>query len=326
MQNQSSSRPAYVYPIKSLLAGRVQPDQPTTPRSHSTDDLSMPPDPPTAVPSPTKPPEDDQSGYSHPMLSQYDLSRLSGLPSQAIKHEIKDAGTASGVPLHALGVVSDTIIPPDLLLPVFTGNNTSASTPRARSEVGERSGQSTQPGDTHQIMGGHSHTPPNPTTPEGGGEDVPFNISESGIVHLPPLPTTQSSAIDSNLPARTRQGTPHRRKSSASSGNAAEKQIMDTGRSGFPENPEPRQADDSHPGSTNEQLFTTVRFRAAQDDDGHHVIVGREGEFTKCEDEVKEKLPRRSITNSKLCNSSSDSIAHSHPWSCSRIWRSYCIG
>ena len=46
-------------------------------------------------------------------------------------------------------------------------------------------------------------------------------------------------------------------------------------------------------GSGSEGPHVTFRYQHIQDDDGHHLIVGREGKLTQCEDEVShtQRLP-----------------------------------
>ena len=218
MQNPNSSRSAYVYPVKSLLAGRVQPDQPQTPRSSSTDDWSTQvPDLPTVVPSPMPSQEYYKPGHTHPIPSQYDLSQLSGPSPHAIEREIEDIGTASGIPLVALGVVSDTTLPTEVILPVVTSNDTFRSNLREHGKAGEWNFQSSQPGDSLQILSSPLYAPPTPIAAEADGEVPPFNISESGIVHLPPLSIAQMPAIDEIPSAGGHQGTILRRRKNARS-------------------------------------------------------------------------------------------------------------
>jgi hypothetical protein len=38
---------------------------------------------------------------------------------------------------------------------------------------------------------------------------------------------------------------------------------------------------------SNDDPLVTFRFEHREDDDGHHVVVGREGKLSRCEDEVR---------------------------------------
>ena len=109
-----------------------------------------------------------------------------------------------------------------------------------------------------------------------GGQDVleiPLNPSECGFVHLPPIFTSSGEASSTpNAPnhsgshlfsapdTRNRPTTSESRSSGASRGQKE--------------------------ASTDTTVYSTFRFQHAQDEHGHHVIVGREGELRRCEDEV----------------------------------------
>lgn len=74
----------------------------------------------------------------------------------------------------------------------------------------------------------------------------------------------------------------------------------------------------SSSGSSSEGPQITFRYQHMEDDDGHHLIVGREGKLTKCEDEVR---PPSSLTTCIVMHISSK--AHSHSRRGPRFWRSY---
>ena len=65
----------------------------------------------------------------------------------------------------------------------------------------------------------------------------------------------------------------------------------------------------------------TFRFQHVENEDGHHLILGREGQMTRCEDEVCPVALRMN------CSQSYPDIADPHPWCCPRFRSSHsCRG
>lgn len=129
------------------------------------------------------------------------------------------------------------------------------------------------------------------------------NLSDTSIVHLPPPRTTlrlsscSSSQHTQSTPQSLRgslpssydddtsltvniegQGsfaqTPH---SSSSSSASSDSDARETGRSGGSSSGYP----------LSDEPLVTFRFEHREDGDGHHVVIGREGKLSRCEDEVR---------------------------------------
>ncbi|KZT19961.1 hypothetical protein NEOLEDRAFT_1076573 [Neolentinus lepideus HHB14362 ss-1] len=128
------------------------------------------------------------------------------------------------------------------------------------------------------------------------------NYSDSGIVHLGPAPSTKtdsSSNIDCSRAQSLQAGTPSGSSSGGYNGSRTSTSPLTSNSSARPDgevNPgdafclPPRSAKSESRsgmnGSSNQQEpLVTFRFEHRQDDDGYHVVVGREGQLIKCEDE-----------------------------------------
>ena len=155
----------------------------------------------------------------------------------------------------------------------------------------------------------------------------PFNPSEYGLVHLPPISLSESGrtsstssksqskrsapssdtkriALGSMAPITSGLVSPEPANSSSAKNDSSQGSSQDSGVS----NTSSLASDDVH---------LTFKFQYHQDENGHHVIVGREGKLQCCEDEVN----RRKIGGGASTNWF---IAHSHSGCCTRIWCSYC--
>jgi hypothetical protein len=123
------------------------------------------------------------------------------------------------------------------------------------------------------------------------GPDLPFNPSEYGIVHLPPLPLSPSFKINklsASDPNYSLEGSSYR---SNSPSNGSTSQLRMASPPSF--FPEPLNS----PGAVSEfqsesfassyiDPLVTFRFQHAEDEHGNHVVIGREGKLERCEDEV----------------------------------------
>ncbi|KAK0201594.1 hypothetical protein DFS33DRAFT_1348574 [Desarmillaria ectypa] len=112
-----------------------------------------------------------------------------------------------------------------------------------------------------------------------------FNPSELGLVHLGPIPSLSS----------------HSNKSGSLHSSSSRTEIFPGCTSDVSERPDISTLGDdnglnasaedggSHSGSqislVSEEPLFTVRFQAMQDEYGHHIVLGREGKLTRCEDE-----------------------------------------
>lgn len=148
------------------------------------------------------------------------------------------------------------------------------------------------------------------------GTDV--NMSDTSIVHLPPPRNTPCSAHSRNTPTSSgnsqhasdlrqqAQSTPQSLHGSFSSshedglGGVGTSFTVDLGEGSAPLPPsassvssasDPQDAGRSgRPTSgysSNDEPLVTFRFEHREDGDGHHVVIGREGKLSRCEDEVR---------------------------------------
>jgi hypothetical protein len=127
------------------------------------------------------------------------------------------------------------------------------------------------------------------------------NFSQMGLVHLGPAdlsPSRDRSPVSSTYQQTTMARSREQSSSPATNSLAIEREID------VVELPSTRttssasgstSASDSYsmsaPSSVSEDgPHVTFRYQHLQDEDGHHLIVGREGKLTKCEDEVSSSL------------------------------------
>lgn len=133
---------------------------------------------------------------------------------------------------------------------------------------------------------------------------LPYNPSEYGLVHLPPLPLSSSnsergSSVQSSVFSKSgsNSNSSMARHSSASNPNTSQSMLGSGigGRSSSTSfnRSSQSQSQTDFSGSANEdssvtsdEPLVTFRFKHAQDENGHHVIIGREGKLQKCDDEV----------------------------------------
>ncbi|KAL0578951.1 hypothetical protein V5O48_003043 [Marasmius crinis-equi] len=111
---------------------------------------------------------------------------------------------------------------------------------------------------------------------------------ELGIVHLPTISSSRASSVNSNPKSSTRSQNSSGHYSNASSGISNYYTPEENANSDGLEALDQLQRSSS-PDSTSSissaPPLATVRFRHHQDENGNHVVTGREGELTACEDE-----------------------------------------
>ncbi|THH10468.1 hypothetical protein EW145_g1296 [Phellinidium pouzarii] len=108
-------------------------------------------------------------------------------------------------------------------------------------------------------------------------QSIPLDFSKTGIVHLPPLPFRGGSDRGSSASGNYAES---RRGSASESGPAAAFSGSDSAGDSAGE----MVHSDSGMSTTSSELVR-FKFEHVQDDNGFHVVTGREGTFTKCEDE-----------------------------------------
>ncbi|KAI0330793.1 hypothetical protein GY45DRAFT_1370433 [Cubamyces sp. BRFM 1775] len=124
----------------------------------------------------------------------------------------------------------------------------------------------------------------------------PTNFSQSGIVHLAPVEERSGSRSSSGGPSSGRQSgngsssNSRHPMPSASSGTGSRGLSAEDSRS--PSNPSSlsflsgsASVVSGSSGSSGPHM--TLRYQHVEDESGHHLIVGREGKLTKCEDEAR---------------------------------------
>lgn len=146
--------------------------------------------------------------------------------------------------------------------------------------------------------------------------NLPFNPSEYGLVHLPPPPASSSlwQSKGGRIPTPSRSSGPNSQKSaslklsSSRSSSASHERLGSAQKNDTVEGLAPPSVSsgygllsDSRPqggsfahqsslslggGTVSEEPLVTFRYQHAQDEHGNHVVIGREGQLQRCEDEV----------------------------------------
>ena len=137
--------------------------------------------------------------------------------------------------------------------------------------------------------------PISPASRPGPNGPMPSNFSQTGIVHLPPLEDRSDSPFSSSAPSSGRQLSPTASRSRSAPSSSHLQQQLDAGLSGDPSRSssnEPSSSvsrSESRVSGTSEiaMRHTTVQYQHVENEDGHHLILGREGQLTRCEDEVR---------------------------------------
>jgi hypothetical protein len=139
--------------------------------------------------------------------------------------------------------------------------------------------------------------------------DLPFNPSECGFVHLPPI-STSTSRQERDEASSTLHASNLSAHAVSAPGTGNEPTASDACHSG---------PSMERKGATDTTVYSTFRFEHAQDEHGHHVIIGREGELRRCEDEVN----MRPWSDSRMDNCS---IANPYTRRYTSVWRSHGNG
>jgi hypothetical protein len=165
-----------------------------------------------------------------------------------------------------------------------------------------------------QVFGGSTYSPP----PIPDDFSPPLNLAATGIVRL-------GSASSSSGSASAYRGSNRASGSERSSG----RQGDESGAASDDPNSGPRSASFSETSSVDVQLrepdqnLYTVRHERIVTDDGHHLVLGHDGKFVKCEDEVSNvSRSFRLLTHTKRFLLT----ANSYSRSCPGLWSAYCLG
>lgn len=134
-------------------------------------------------------------------------------------------------------------------------------------------------------------------------EDLPWNPSELGIVHLD---SSSNSSSSSQSKASTNVGSSSRGRSLSPYETADENLSSGEGSN----------APDSNSTAASDSAWMSVKFQHVRDENGNHVVLGREGDLTRCEDEV------RLLTHQ--CIESHPLLAYSNSRCSARLRCTYC--
>ena len=130
------------------------------------------------------------------------------------------------------------------------------------------------------------------------------HISQSGIVHLPPLSSASGSSRAGSRGSGSHTHSSSRKYFTSTNSNASSQKMQQV-----PEaQDEQSKADDGSSRSNSDMEsvqsnmegeseapghFVTTRYRHETDENGNHVVIGREDDIRRCEDEVRIPLPHR---------------------------------
>lgn len=109
-------------------------------------------------------------------------------------------------------------------------------------------------------------------------DDLPWNPAELGVVYLDSSGSSQGSSRQS-MPSTDPHSCSSSRGRSTSPYQTAEETLNST------DSGQDYRDSSSLAAPPPEPNWMTVKFRHVQDEDGHHVVIGREGKLMRCEDE-----------------------------------------
>ncbi|KAJ7202822.1 hypothetical protein GGX14DRAFT_523685 [Mycena pura] len=293
---ESESNASFVYPVRSLLSGAIQPAQ-TTALDAETVDLGSR-RPPANGKSTSSPSPQSSASTSSAGKTQTDSNSP---PTSKRKSKKRHHRTAPNF-RH------------------FPGEDTPADSPRTFSATWPNNA------DLHpdslavlapspsvaQVAPSQPEPKPPPPQVRVGPKQVPVSDdplppeevpdltvgwypAQFDLVHLPPLPSSRSSRSDRRSSAPRLSGSQNSRDHSNQS--AAYPSRPDSA-----DNFSPRPSNSSQSSSSNgvsssvsgsasgsdasdASQFMALRFQHVQDENGHHIITGREGKLARCEDE-----------------------------------------
>ena len=336
--NEESPKPSssYVYPVKSLLTG-IQPapptqsrpsipcrnsgqagdfvalqgllthqlarthkkstagpdmtsPHPTSPRSHS---IFCPYPSRTAIAGPSDLSEDHPRDTSDPFSPRMQpIDRQSSLPISFTDAALPPTSTQASISGSA-----NPLAPPNshLSLPSDPSSDTSPGPPQSPGVETLTSLDSKPPQNfTEYIMNEKGRASPT--------HSINSHISQSGIVHLPPLSIASGSSRAGSRGSSSHSRSPSRKYIHSLTNSNTSSQRMQQ----VPEAREEGKADDSSsrssPDPESDQLntegkseaagdFVTTRYRHETNENGNHIVIGREGDIRRCEDEVRVSQP-----------------------------------
>jgi len=329
--NDRSSQPSssYIYPVKSLLAG-IQPAPPTQsrpsiPRQNSSQagdiaalqdllanqlagtrkkstaeldkvsphsrshSMYYPYPSRTATAGPSDVSEEHARKTSDPFSPRIQpIDGQSSLPISFTEAALSPASTQSSISRSSSPLALPEL---DLSAPSDPPSDASPAPPQSPRDGALASFKSKPlPDLTEQLMNEKGRA-----SPARSVNSHVSHISQSGIVHLPPLSSASCSSRAGSRGSGSRTHSSSRKYFPSSNSNTSSwrvhKFVEAQGEEGKAGGSSSRSSPDveSNMGGESEAAddFITTRYRHETDDNGNHVVVGREGDVRRCEDEVR---------------------------------------
>jgi hypothetical protein len=283
--------PSFVYPVRSLLNGTIQPARDTP---VDTDTVSRSPCP-----------DNDADGVQNGTVRRRSLSHSSGsspntdsslrpkrsrrrrgrksVTNPNFRHYPNEDDLSPVQRTFTSNPLSLSHLSPDLFA-IFSHSSSAANVASA------------PPTDspTHPPNEDLVEQPPVDDEILPPAEDVallPWNPSEYGLVHLPPLPPSGPSSHASTSLISPSENASQRSPSVSNSlpeSSRIEEERGGSDAQGSSQSSLSNGMSDSVSGSdaSDASRFVTVRFQHIEDANGNHVVTGREGKLSRCEDEV----------------------------------------
>ncbi|KAH7913421.1 hypothetical protein BJ138DRAFT_1146165 [Hygrophoropsis aurantiaca] len=310
-ENTSSDRPhqpTYVYPVRYLLTGPIQPaththvsrteiDEPTGsgPSSRGVEEAAIVGD--------NSPPHETESSHSQSscMVEIYSIAET---PVTTLAHELNTSlSNLSEVLRESTGDDETTSITARVTAD-HTPEDVAATPGYIAGPVGEPIlARASTPDSADEHTRNHNPVQLSEAaaaafsdkisfTTQGDAENVPRNPSAIGIVHLPPLPASpelglkyrHSSSGSSAVNSWVSQQAISLDKGTGPSADLGARTTPGDVSSSTPSSI-PGLPHGSSALSSPDETFVTMRYEHVEDENGHHVLTGREGKLTKCEDE-----------------------------------------
>lgn len=334
--NSGSSGQSFVYPIKSLLTGKIQP---SISHQRSSPDPSRAANLPIHGESPTKSGGSQLKDGQYPVHGEEGRNTVSSSPLQS--------SMTSSRPQRPIQSLSHSQPPGRQIStsPNFRHFPAEQHTSdRSRSFSALISGPASPPlssiativvgsgGVTSDSLSPSSSSrdnpPPSHSTSTNASEvsspqlefvnpDLLFNPSEYGIVHLAPVPASPSSTVNKLSPSdlghslggsakssykcKSSSDRPRHPSRTAGPSSLFSESLNSTSSSSFS-----RPVSESQPKSFDSACSAeppiTFRFQHAEDEYGNHVVIGREGKLERCEDEVGKSLLVFAYGSSYACS------------------------
>ena len=247
----------------------------------------------TAIAGPSDMSEDHPRNISDPFSPRMQpIDDQSSLPISFTEAALSPTSTQTSISGSA-----SPLAPPelDLFTPSDPSSDTSSADPQSPADKPLKS--SPLPDLTQHIMNEKRRA-----SPTHSDNSHISHISRSGIVHLPPLSTASVSSRAGSRGSGSHAHSSNRYFASTNSNASSQRmnQLPEVQEEeGKPNGSSSRSSSDQKSIGLKMQGefeaagdFTTERYRHETDENGNHVVIGREGDIRRCEDEVRISRPR----------------------------------